>query len=349
MSVADSSTGDNADRPSGTRSTTLMHAARCHRPGDSRSVVVVEEIERPVPGEGDAVVDVAAAAVNFPDTLIMNGAYQVSIPTPYTPGSEFAGIVSSIGPGVDTLTVGDRVMGSTFTGAFAEAVKVPAKVLSKVPDGVELRLAAGFPVAHGTGYHALRTLANTQAGDWVVVLGAAGGVGSATIGIARLLGARVVAAASSEEKLAMCRELGAEATVDYSIEPLKDRLKELTGGGADVVIDPVGGPYSEQALRAMRWGGRFICVGFASGEIPRIPLNLLLLKGVWATGFEKRTFPDHAPAAEARCRDELVAWLAAGDLQPRIGAAYPLEQVSQALADVAERRATGKIIIDINE
>lgn len=245
-----------------------MRAARCVAYGPPESLVV-EEIPDPEVKAGLALVQIHAAAVNFPDVLMVADQYQVSIPVPFIPGSEFAGIVTAVADDVTDLQVGDRVFGSSFAGAFAEQVALPASVLRPVPESVGLDEAATFGVAHATAYHALRSVADAQAGEWVVVLGAAGGVGLATVDIAVAFDARVLAAASSDEKLALCRARGAAATINYDAENLKDRIKEITGGGADVVIDPVGGRYSEPALRATRWGGRFVVVGFASGEIPR--------------------------------------------------------------------------------
>jgi NADPH2:quinone reductase len=215
-----------------------------------------------------------------------------------------------------------------------------------VPENVDLRAAAAFGVGYFTAYHSLRSVADVRPGEWVAVLGAAGGVGLATIEVAQLLGAKVLAAASSDARLDVCRARGAAAVVNYDTEDLKVRLKELTDGGAHVVIDPVGGPYAEQALRSTRFGGRFVTVGFASGEIPRIPLNLVLLKGMVIMGFEFLSFVTHAPDAARRDREELLAHLAAGRIQPHISNAYPLEQAADALREVAERRATGKVLVE---
>jgi NADPH2:quinone reductase len=289
---------------------------------------------------------VHAAAVNFPDVLIVANKYQVSVPPPFTPGSEFAGAVAAVGAGVDGVAVGDRVYGGTIVGAFAEQVVAPAGSLNLMPEGVGYPEAAAFGVVYATAYHALRSIADVQPGDWVVVLGAAGGVGLAAVEVARLLGGRVLAAASSDEKLALCKDVGAEAVVNYETEDLKERIKELTDGGADVVIDPVGGGYAEPALRATRWGGRFVVVGFASGDIPRIPLNLVLLKGVIVKGFEFRTFGIHAPELMRRDREELLAHFAAGRLTPHVSEVFPLDRVGDALRAVAERRALGKVIVD---
>ena len=322
-----------------------MRAARCVAYGPPEDLVV-EELPDPSAGSGQAVVQIHAAAVNFPDVLMVADQYQISLPVPFIPGSEFAGVVTAVGVDVSRVGVGDRVFGSSFAGAFAEQVAVPAAMLRPVPDAIRLDEAAAFGVAHTTAYHALRSVAEVSAGDWVVVLGAGGGVGVAAVDVARVLGARVLAAASSAEKLALCAERGAEAVVNYDEENLKDRIKELTGGGADVVIDPVGGRYSEAALRATRWGGRFVVVGFASGEIPRIPLNLVLLKGVIIKGFELRTFAEHASDLARRDQDELQARFQSGELRPFVSARFSLADVGAALRSVADRRALGKVIVD---
>ncbi len=290
-------------------------------------------------------VKVEAAAVNFPDVLICANQYQVSIPVPFTPGSEFAGRVDQVGEGVESFAVGDRVFGSAMVGAFAEYVAVPASALRRTPDGVESRHAAGFWVAHATAYHALRSVAAVQPGEVVVVLGAAGGVGLAAVEIAVALGATVIAAASTEDKLALCRQRGAHHGVNYATTDLRDAIRAAAPDGADVVIDPVGGSFAERALRATRWGGRFVTVGFASGEIPKIPLNLVLLKGVIIKGFEIRTFGQYTPEAMRRDHAELMGLLASGDLVPHIGLECSLDDSPMALSHVAARLATGKVII----
>ncbi len=322
-----------------------MRAARCLEYGPPSSVVVVE-MPDPVPRDGQVVVDVAAAAVNFPDVLLVADQYQIHIPVPFTVGSEFAGTVRAVGAGVEGVAVGDRVRGSTMFGAFAEQVVVPVSSLQPVDPAVDLATAAASGVAHSTAYHALRSVARVQPGEWVVVLGAAGGVGLAAVELGAELGARVVAAASSADKLALCLERGAESGIDYRTEDLKARIKEITADGAHVVIDPVGGPSAEQALRALRWGGRFVTVGFASGEIPRIPLNLVLLKGVVVTGFTMEGFARNQAEDRARDQVELAALTRAGRAVPHISATYPLEQTDRALSDLAERRATGKVLVD---
>jgi NADPH2:quinone reductase len=327
------------------RSAGEMRALRCHTYGPPESLTIDEGPDL-VAGPGEVVVAVEAAAVNYPDVLIAANRYQISIPVPFTPGSEFAGRVDSVGEGVTGLAPGDAVHGSCFTGAFAEQVAVPAGALTRLPPGVDFAEAAAFSVVYGTAYHALRSVAECAPGEWVVVLGAAGGVGLAALDVALALGCRVLTAASSADKLAVCTARGAEAVVNYAEEDLKARIRALTGDGADVVIDPVGGPYSEAALRACRWGARFVTVGFAAGEIPRIPLNLVLLKGVIVKGFEIRTFAEHAPGPAARDRKELDELFATGALRPFVSRRYPLEQAAVALAEVAGRRAVGKVVIE---
>lgn len=321
-----------------------MRAARVHEYG-SPEVIKVEDVPERAPGPGEVRVDVHAASVNFPDVLLVANRYQVSAPLPFTPGSEFAGVVHDVGESVTSVRAGDAVMGAALDGAFAEQVTVPARGLTALPPDVDLEQAAALAVCHVTAYHSLRSVAEVQSGEWVVVLGAAGGVGLASVELARHLGARVLAAASSAEKLEQCRVKGAEALVDYETEDLKLRIRELTKGGADVVIDPVGGPYSEQALRSVRWGGRFVVVGFASGEIPRIPLNLVMLKGVIVKGFEMRTFALHAPENERRDREELFELFRTGAVRPEVSSSYELDQVVDALQLVADRKAMGKVVI----
>jgi len=321
-----------------------VRAARVHEYGPPENLIV-EELPDPVPGPDEVLVDVKAASVNFPDVLLMANQYQVSVPVPFIPGSEYAGVIIEAGSDVQSVRPGDRVFGSTMKGAFASRLTAPAASVRRLPASADLREAAGFWVAYGTAYQCLRTVAEVREGDWVVVLGAAGGVGLAAVDVARLLGARVLAAASTDEKLRVCAKRGAEGLVNYATEDLKARIRQITGGGADVVVDPVGGPYSEQALRSTRWGGRFVCVGFASGEIPRIPLNLVLLKGVVIKGFEMRTIGEHAPEASRRAQEELLAHFAAGRIHPYVSATYPLERAAEALRSMRDRRAAGKVVI----
>ena len=257
-------------------------------------MVVVEECPDPTPGPGEVVVDMAAASVNYPDVLIIANGYQISVPVPFVPGSEFSGTIRSVGDNVTGWAPGDRVFATVMSGAFAEQVVVSGRALHRVPDGADLEACAGFWVAHLTAYHCIRSVAEVRPGERVLVLGAAGGVGLAAVELAALAGAEVIAAASSPAKLAACAAKGATHLIDYSHDGFRDRLKQVAPDGVDVVLDPVGGPLSEQSLRSTRWGGRFVTIGFASGEIPRIPLNLVLLKGVIVKGFEMRSYPFNA-------------------------------------------------------
>ena len=322
-----------------------MRALRCLVWGEPERLVV-EELPSPVPGTGEVLVRVAAASVNYPDVLLVRNEYQVSIAPPFTPGSDFAGTVRALGPDVTDWAVGDRVCGTVFVGAFAEEVVASTAMLIRVPDRVDFVSAAAFPVTYATAYDALRMTAGVRAGETVLVLGAAGGVGSAAVELAKVLGARVIAAASSAAKLDACRRLGADAVIDYTTESLKDRAKALSGGGVDVVIDPVGGPYSEAALRAMAVGGRFVVVGFASKEIPRIPLNLVLLKGVEIRAYDAAKVWQQRPDEARRNREELAALLAAGKLRPLVSDVFPLADGGAALRAVYDRRAIGKVVVD---
>jgi NADPH:quinone reductase-like Zn-dependent oxidoreductase len=305
--------------------------------------VGVEEMADPEPGPGELLVRVESAAVNYPDVLIAANKYQVSIPPPFIPGSEWAGVVENVGPGIAASRVGERVSGGGIVGAFAQRVLAPDTV-TRIPAGICFDHAAAFSVVYRTAYSVLRSVAEVQPGEWVVVLGAAGGVGLATVELARSLGGRVLAAASSLDKLAVCRERGAEEAIDYGAESLKDRIKEITGGGADVVVDPVGGPYAEAALRATHYGSRFVTVGYPAG-IPRIPLNLVLLKGVRVMGYEARTFGTNAPDLLSRDDEELQELFAAGRVAPYIGATFGLDDVAAALRHVQDRKAIGKVIV----
>ena len=245
-----------------------------------------------------------------------------------------------------TRAVGERVVGAHFVGAFAERVVVPASAVSTAPIGMSAIDAAAFRVTYRTAVSSLSSIAGAKAGDWVAVLGASGGVGTATIDVAKRMGAHVVAVARGAEKAATCASMGADAVIDATTEDVKARIKEVTGGGADVVVDPIGGALAEEALRAMRWGGRFVTVGYAAGEIPRIPLNLVLLKGVTIKGLELRTYADHAPEA-ARADAELLARLVADGMRPHVSAVHPLDDIRAALRTVAEHRVTGKIVLAV--
>jgi NADPH2:quinone reductase len=323
-----------------------VRALVCRRYGPPEDLELAE-LPDPAPGPGEVLIQVRAAAANFADALLIANAYQVSVEPPFVPGSELAGQVLAVGAEVTGLERGDLVFGTTFHGAFAQRAVLPAGQVTKMPDGADFGEAAAFDVAYRTAYHALRSVAEVKEGDWVVVLGAAGGVGLAAVDVARELGARVVAAASGREKLELCLQRGATHVIDYTTEDLKTRIRELTEGGAHAVIDPVGGAASEQALRSLRPGGTFVTLGYASGTIPKIPLNLVLLKDITVKGMEIRTFGQHYPELERRDREELLALFAAGRLRPHIGARFPLDDAAAALRYVADRRALGKVVIDI--
>jgi NADPH2:quinone reductase len=325
-----------------------MRAAVCRSHGEPE-VVEVAELPVPAVGPGQVRVAVAAAAVNFPDVLIVANTYQMQVPPPFVPGSELAGVVAEVGEGVTQVAVGDRVSGTGLVGAFAEQAVVSADAVTAVPHGVELRLAAAFGVAHRTAYHVLRSVARLQAGEHLVVLGAGGGVGLAAVQLGVLLGAHVTAVASSAEKLAAAAAHGAETTIDHRDGQLRTTLKQALPEGADVVVDPVGGELAEPALRALRFGGRFVTVGYASGTIPKIPLNLVLLKGVEIVGFQFLSFATHKPDELARNEKELAGLLAEGRVVPHIGAAFPLAETAAALRYVADGKAVGKVLVDVSD
>lgn len=321
-----------------------MRAIVCRSYGPPESLEL-DDVPEPVPGPGQLLVRVHAAAVNFPDVLFIAGKYQVKIPPPFIPGNEIAGEVLAAGPGAP-FSPGQRVAGTTF-GAFAEQALLDATQATVVPDDADFAAAAAFGVTYRTAYHALRSTAAVAAGDWVVVLGAAGGVGLAAVDLAVAMGARVLAAASSPEKLELCRQRGAEALVDYDREDLKSRIRELTGDAARVVLDPVGGAYAEPALRGLARGGTFVTLGYAAGSIPAIPLNLILLKDICVRGMEIRTFMTDYPDEAVRDIEELTQMFAAGTVRPYIGARFPLSEAAAALRHVADRKVLGKVVIDV--
>jgi NADPH:quinone reductase len=321
-----------------------MRAAVCSEYGPPE-VVRVDDHPVPVVGADQVRVCVEAAAVNFPDVLLVANAYQVSVPPPFVPGSEFAGTVDEIGSEVSGFALGDRVTGTAMFGAFAEQVVIGATSLNRIPDGIDARTAAAFGVAHRTAYHTLRSMARLEAGSDLVVLGAGGGVGLAAVQLGAALGAKVTAVASSAEKLDVAASYGATGLVNHRTGELRAALREALPDGADVIVDPVGGELAEPALRALRRGGRFVTVGYASGVIPRIPLNLVLVKGIQVLGFQ---FQD-VPAEEfARNETELRTLLVSGRVSPHVGAVYPLADTAQALRHVADGRAVGKVLIALS-
>ncbi|WGG51993.1 NADPH:quinone oxidoreductase family protein [Rugamonas sp. DEMB1] len=308
--------------------------------------LVVEELAAPLPAAGQVVVEVRAAGVNFPDVLIIQGKYQFKPELPFTPGSEVAGVVSAVAPDVTGFKVGDRVIAFTATGGFGQQLAVPAQALMPMPPGMDFDTAAAITLTYGTSHHAVVDRAALKSGETMLVLGAAGGVGLAAIEIGKALGARVIAAASSDEKLEVCKAHGADAVINYSKEDLREAIKAATGGkGPDVVYDPVGGDYSEAAFRSIAWRGRYLVVGFANGEIPKLPLNLTLLKGASLVGVFWGEFAKREPKANLAAMRELLGWLAEGKIKPRISARYALADTARALEDMAARKVTGKVVI----
>jgi NADPH2:quinone reductase len=324
-----------------------MKAVLCKAYGPPESLVV-EDVVSPDPGSGEVVVSVKAASVNFPDVLIIQNKYQFKPQLPFSPGSEVAGVVKTVGDGVTTVKPGDRVMAFTTYGAFAEEVKTEATRLLPLPTGMDFTHAAAFGLTYATSDHALRDRGQLTAGETLLVLGAAGGVGLSAVEIGKALGARVIAAASADDKLAVCREHGADDTINYTADDLRDRVKAITNGrGVDVVYDPVGGAYTEPALRSLAWRGRLLVVGFAAGEIPKIPLNLTLLKGCSIVGVFWGEFTRREPQRFAESMQQLGRWYADGKLKPHVSQTYPLERAADALTAMANRQVKGKVVLTV--
>ncbi|GJM36210.1 MAG: oxidoreductase [Saprospiraceae bacterium] len=322
-----------------------MKAIVCEKFGPP-SDLVFKEVESHQPNEKEVLVQVRACSVNFPDTLIIRGIYQFKPELPFIPGSDIAGIVKEVGAGVKHVKPGDEVFGFVINGGFAEEVIVDGKAVFPKPPQMQYPVAASFLMAYGTSYHALKDRAKLKEGETLVVLGASGGVGLAAVELGKLMGAKVIAAASTDEKLALCKTYGADETINYTTEDLKAKIKELTGGkGADVVYDPVGGKYTEAALRATAWEGRFLVVGFAAGDIPKIPLNLPLLKGCDIVGVFWGRFAMESPDKNIQNTMELMQWYTAGKLKPHIHAIYPLAETAKALEEMMDRKVRGKIVI----
>jgi NADPH:quinone reductase len=322
-----------------------VKAVLCKAFGPPESLVI-EEVASPTASARQVVVSVRACGVNFPDTLIIEGKYQFKPPLPFSPGAEIAGVVKEVGPGVNGFRVGDRVMGFNAYGGFAEEVAVNVDSLVPIPDGMDFDTASSVMMTFGTCIHALKDRANIQPGERLLVLGAAGGIGLAAVELGKVLGAQVIAAASSDEKLAVCREYGADDTINYRTEDLKERIRALTGGqGVDVVLDPVGGEYAEPALRGMAWNGRYLVVGFTAGEIPRIPLNIPLLKGCSIVGVFWGSFAARDPERNRTHLTKVLERFTTGQLRSHISARYPLEQAADALNAIINRTVTGKVIL----
>lgn len=322
-----------------------MKAVVCSELGGP-DLLLLKDVDDPVAGDGQVVVDIRAASVNFPDLLTIRGMYQIKAEPPFTPGFEAAGTVSQVGPGVAQISVGDRVAAFGTVGAFAEKWAVDASSCIPLPDGVSFEAGAAITVAYGTSYHALKQRAELGEGETLLVLGAAGGVGAAAVELGAHMGARVIAAASTDEKLAFCRQLGAAEAINYADEDLRQRIKELTdGNGVDVVYDPVGGDLTEAAFRSIAWNGRHLVIGFAAGDIPSLPLNLPLLKGASIVGVFWGAFLQHEPQANAKNVRELFELVTSGAVKPRVTEKYPLEQYRDAYRAIEDRTATGKILI----
>ncbi|HEY6211575.1 MAG TPA: NADPH:quinone oxidoreductase family protein [Vicinamibacterales bacterium] len=325
-----------------------MKAVLCKEFGPPDSLVY-EDVASPTPKAGEAVVSVKAASVNFPDVLIIENKYQLKPPLPFSPGSDLAGVVKDVGDGVTNVKPGDRVFAITGYGAFAEEVAVDAKRLVPIPTGMDFATAAAFALTYATSDHALRDRGSLKAGETLLVLGASGGVGLAAIEIGKIVGARVIACASSQEKLDVCRAHGADEGINYASEDLRERIKALTEGrGPDVVYDAVGGPYTEPAFRSIAWRGRYLVVGFAQGTIPSLPLNLTLLKGASIVGVFWGDFVRREPAASARSMEALAQWYAQGRIKPVIDQVLPMSRLHEAYARMASRAAMGKIVL-VNE
>lgn len=324
-----------------------MKAALC-KSLDGPEALVIEDIAVPEPGPGEVRIRVTAAALNFFDTLITRGKYQTKPHLPFSPSGEVAGVIAALGAGVEGFEPGQRVAAYLGYGGAREQVIARAASVIPIPAGVSDEVAAGVSVTYGTAIHGLKDRARLQPGETVAVLGASGGAGLAAVEIASLMGARVIAAASSPDKLAVCRQHGAAETVDYSSGDLKEALRALTAGkGVDVVYDCVGGPYAEPAIRATAWQGRFLVVGFAAGDIPKLPLNLLLLRGCDALGVFWGESVRRDPAGHRANMIQVLDWVAAGRLTPRIHATYPLQEIRQAIAVLDRREATGKVVLTL--
>lgn len=325
-----------------------MKALVCKQFGPVEDVEL-QELPSPEPGPGEVLVDVRAAGVNFPDLLAVQGKYQIRSEPPFTPGAELSGVVAKLGEGVEGFSVGDEVIGIFAGGAFAEQCVVAAGDLFVKPASISFEQAAGLSITYGTSYYALKQLAKLQPGETVLVLGAAGGVGTSAVQLAKAMGAHVIAAASTAEKLEFATRAGADDTINYSQEDLRERIKALTGGkGPDIVYDPVGGDLSEAAFRSIAWGGRFLVIGFAAGTIPKLPLNLPLLKCASIIGVFWGSWIKRFPAEGAANFEELAEMLSSGRLDLLVTEVYPLEDYHAAFRAIAERRARGKVILSMS-
>jgi len=325
-----------------------VRAVVCHEVKGIDGLRYETDWAEPRPGPGDLLIAVRSAALNFPDVLMIQGLYQQKPSLPFIPGMDFSGVVAGVGEGVSGFKAGDPVVGSTG-GALAEQVVAAATQVIHAPKGLDFDAASGICVTYFTSFYALKQRCALRPGETLLVLGAAGGVGSSAVELGKLMGARVIAAASSDEKLALTRDLGADATINYASEDLRERIKQLTGGkGVDVVYDPVGSTLAEPALRSMAWGGRYLVIGFAGGEIPRIPLNLALLKGCAIVGVFWGSFAVREPEAQARNVAELWQLFESGRLKPVVGEVHALSEFREAFTSMMTRRARGKVVLRVS-
>jgi len=322
-----------------------MKALVCVEHGPPEKLVI-QDLPMPEPGRGEVRIAMKAAGVNFPDALIIQNLYQFKPPLPFSPGGEAAGIVDSVGEGVTRFKTGDKVIAMIGNGAFREYFCADEARVIPMAGDMPFDVAAGFTMTYGTSHHALKQRARLQPGETLLVLGAAGGVGLTAVELGKLMGAKVIAAASSDDKLALCRAYGADAVINYSTEDLKERVKALTGGkGVDVIYDPVGDKYAEPAFRSIGWNGRYLVIGFAAGEIPKLPLNLPLIKGASIVGVFWGAFTAHEPTLHAENMAELLEWFADGKLKPHVSAHLPLERGAEAIRMLMDRKAKGKVIL----
>jgi len=319
-----------------------MRAVLCESWGGPE-LLVIKEVASPTVKAGEVLVRIRAAGVNFPDVLIIQKKYQVQPDLPFSPGAEVAGEIAALGEGVTSLAIGDRVAALCTTGGFAEEIVLNAAACVKIPESLSFEVAAGFMLAYGTSWHAIRDRAALLPTETMLVLGAAGGVGLSAVEIGKAIGARVVAAASTDEKCAICREHGADETINYTTEDLRAGIKRT--GAPDVIYDPVGGKFSEAAFRSIAWRGRHLVIGFAAGDIPSLPLNLALLKGASLVGVFWGDFVRREPANNMKGISEMLVWMKEGKIKPLISKTYSLDEAPQALMDMAARKVTGKIVI----
>lgn len=322
-----------------------MRAVLCKELGMPESLVL-EEVPGLIPGPGQVLISVQACGVNFPDTLIIQGKYQFKPDLPFSPGGEISGVVKQVGSDVDSLKIGDRVIAFSTWGGFAEELVVDQTRTVIISDKMDYERASAFVLTYGTSYHALKDRAHLREGETLLVLGASGGVGLAAIQLGKAMGATVIAAASNPEKLSACQENGADYVINYAQDDLRQSVKEITKGrGVDVIYDPVGGSFSEKALRDMSWGGRFLVVGFAAGEIPKVPLNIPLLKGCSVVGVFWGEFTKREPALNKQNNQELMDLFDQGKISPHIHRVYPLEKAGEALNELLQKRVIGKVVL----